>query len=207
MSQKPGGVLNANGRDMENGNWQQKPNDSPAQHIGRWPANLVLSHSDECSDDCAPGCPVAELDRQSGTLAAGRFPGIQNADPGTGRTMGGNWNGAVAPLRKMDSGGASRFFYVAKASTSERNAGLGDGKNAHPTVKAVALMRYLIKLITPTGGTVLDPFMGSGSTGIAALREGFDFIGIEREEEYFNTARSRILACRDELQAAIKEAI
>jgi site-specific DNA-methyltransferase (adenine-specific) len=100
----------------------------------------------------------------------------------------------------------SRFFYVAKASTSERNAGLGDGKNVHPTVKALALMRYLVRLITPPGGTVLDPFMGSGSTGVAALQEGFDFIGIEREQEYFDTAKARILACRNELQAAIKEA-
>jgi len=65
-------------------------------------------------------------------------------------------------------------------------------KNIHPTVKPVELMKYLCRLVTPKGGIVLDPFMGSGSTGIAAKDEGFDFIGIEMEEEYFNIASSRI---------------
>ena len=65
-------------------------------------------------------------------------------------------------------------------------------KNIHPTVKPIELMKYLCRLVTPKGGTVLDPFMGSGSTGIAAKDEGFDFIGIEKEEEYFEIAQSRI---------------
>ena len=64
--------------------------------------------------------------------------------------------------------------------------------NIHPTVKPIDLMKYLCRLITPPGGTVLEPFMGSGSTGIGAIKEGFDFIGIEREEEYFEIAKSRI---------------
>jgi DNA modification methylase len=111
-----------------------------------------------------------------------------------------------------------RFFYSAKASRSERNAGLegmdrkylatmGDSigkrehnesepsawtQNHHPTVKPIALMRYLCKLITPTGGVVLDPFMGSGTTGCAAVQEGFNFIGIEREREYYEIAEKRI---------------
>jgi site-specific DNA-methyltransferase (adenine-specific) len=118
-----------------------------------------------------------------------------------------------------DTGGASRFFYIAKASRAERNAGL-DGmperhapkmaggefinpligsnnktvmrQNHHPTVKPIALMRYLCRLITPPGGTILDPFMGSGTTGCAAALEGFDFIGIEQDGHYADIARRRI---------------
>jgi site-specific DNA-methyltransferase (adenine-specific) len=90
-----------------------------------------------------------------------------------------------------DSGGASRFFYVAKASKLDRNEGLEDS-NLHPTVKPTTLMRYLVKLITPPGGTVLDPFTGSGSTGKAAILEGFDFIGIEMTEEYLPIIDARL---------------
>jgi transcriptional regulator with XRE-family HTH domain len=86
-------------------------------------------------------------------------------------------------------GDAARFFYCAKASKSDR----GDG-NGHPTVKPTELMRYLCRLVTPPGGVVLDPFMGSGSTGKAAVLEGFRFIGIEREAEYLEIARQRVQA-------------
>ena len=86
-------------------------------------------------------------------------------------------------------GDASRYFYCAKASKADR----GEGNN-HPTVKPTALMRYLCRLVTPPGGIVLDPFCGSGSTGKAAVREGFGFIGIEREAEYARIARCRIQA-------------
>lgn len=117
-----------------------------------------------------------------------------------------------------DTGSAARFFYCSKASQSERNAGLADfedkqvrttydkkvrdahdndsgkpRKNIHPTVKPLALMRYLIQLITPPNGVVLDPFMGSGSTGIAAKNLGRGFIGIELETEYFEIAKARIV--------------
>ena len=81
----------------------------------------------------------------------------------------------------------ARYFYCPKVSKSERGEG-----NSHPTVKPIALMRYLCRLVTPKGGTVLDPFMGSGSTGIACKEEGFEFIGIEREKEYFEIAEKRI---------------
>jgi site-specific DNA-methyltransferase (adenine-specific) len=90
-----------------------------------------------------------------------------------------------------DSGGASRFFqnfrYQAKASRKDRGEG-----NVHPTVKSVALMEWLVTLITPPNGVVLDPFMGSGTTGVATVRKGFNFIGIEREEAYFAIAKERI---------------
>ena len=89
-----------------------------------------------------------------------------------------------------DEGSAARFFYCPKVSKSERNQGLE--KNNHPTVKPIELMKYLCRLVTPKGGTVLDPFMGSGSTGMAAVDEGFDFLGIEKEEEYFKIAKNRI---------------
>ncbi len=91
-----------------------------------------------------------------------------------------------------DSGGASRFFYVAKTSKNERNAGLDGSVSTHPTVKPFKLMRYLINLITPTGGIVLEPFLGSGTTGAVAVACGYKFIGIEREKEYFEIARARI---------------
>ena len=112
---------------------------------------------------------------------------------------------------------AARFFYCPKASRKDRDEGLegvtakfaptmGNGiggkehdpetatpkKNTHPTVKPTALMAYLCRLITPAGGTVLDPYMGSGSTGKAALREGFDFIGCELDPDYFKIAETRI---------------
>jgi DNA modification methylase len=90
------------------------------------------------------------------------------------------------PASKQDS--AARFFYCAKASKQDR------GENAHPTVKPTDLMRYLCRLVTPKGGIVLDPFMGSGSTGKAAVLEGFRFIGIEREAEYVAIAKARIAA-------------
>jgi DNA modification methylase len=101
----------------------------------------------------------------------------------------------------VDAGGASRFFatfapdepgffYTAKAARSERN--LGGVVNKHPTVKPLDLMSWLTRLVTPPGGVVLDPFAGSGSTLIAALRQGFRAIGIEREPEYVAIARRRI---------------
>ena len=86
-----------------------------------------------------------------------------------------------------DSGSAARFFYCPKASKKDRNEG-----NSHPTVKPTALMQYLCRLITPTGGVVLDPYMGSGSTGKAAVKEGFSFVGCELDKEYYKIAKERI---------------
>ena len=81
----------------------------------------------------------------------------------------------------------ARYFYCPKTSSAERGS-----NNTHPTVKPQELMKYLCRLVTPKGGVVLDPFMGSGSTGMAAKDEGFDFIGIEKEQEYFEIASARI---------------
>jgi site-specific DNA-methyltransferase (adenine-specific) len=92
-------------------------------------------------------------------------------------------------------GEAARFFYCAKASKADRGEG-----NTHPTVKPTDLMRYLCRLVTPPSGVVLDPFMGSGSTGKAALLEGFDFIGIERDPDYCAIAQERIAGIQPQLQ-------
>jgi len=144
---------------------------------GRFPANVLL---DEVAAEM--------LDEQSGHLhGAGNK---KDVDGGFDNGMFGN--GIKRPKRidgfvDMKGGGASRFFYVAKASKRERGEG-----NVHPTVKPIKLMEYLINLITPPGGIVLDPFMGSGSTGVAAKRLGFKFIGIELNDEYAEIAEKRI---------------
>ena len=96
---------------------------------------------------------------------------------------------AFIPLAEPE---ASRMFYCAKASRREREAGLGDLKATHPTVKPLALMDWLTRLVCPPGGLVLDPFCGSGSTGCSAIRQGFRFLGIEREAEYVAIAERRI---------------
>ena len=85
-----------------------------------------------------------------------------------------------------------RLVYCSKASTKERNKGLDDTKNTHPTIKPIELMRYLVRLISPPNATIYDPFMGSGSTGVATLLEGFNFIGSELDTQYYNIAQQRI---------------
>jgi site-specific DNA-methyltransferase (adenine-specific) len=165
---------------------------------GRFPANFIHDGSDE----------VLELfpDTKSGKLSDGHKQGSGMFGLIGGQTIVGNYGG--------DSGSAARFFYCAKASKKDRNEGLDgfemvvaggmqgrqDGslgsvtmnKNHHPTVKPTDLMRYLCRLITPPNGTVLDPFTGSGSTGKAAVLEGFSFIGVEQSEEYIAIAKARI---------------
>jgi len=92
---------------------------------------------------------------------------------------------------------ANRFFYCAKSGVEDRNEGLEVNKNFHPTVKPTKLMQYLVRLVTPKGGVVLDPFMGSGSTGKACVLEGMDFVGIEKEKEYYEIAKARIKYTED----------
>jgi len=139
---------------------------------------------------CVEGCPVKMLDEQSGF----------SQSPGkTGRGEGGK-NGRYGSIGAMgtiacpsDSGTASRFFYVAKPSTRERSTGMPEGtRNTHVTVKATALMQHLISLIAAPGDLILDPFAGSGTTGIAAVKQGCRFVGIEHEAEHVEIARHRI---------------
>jgi DNA modification methylase len=139
--------------------------------------------------ECVEGCPVAELDRQSlerGMHSAGSQQGPQSKwDPD--KVPGwGNIGTGPCGARIGDSGGASRFFYCSKASRADRGE-----DNRHPTVKNTDLMRWLCRLITPPGGLILDPFMGSGSTLIAAEAEGFSAIGIDSDPESVATARRR----------------
>ena len=139
-----------------------------------WPAHVALSHADGCDYICKSDCPVGMIDAARPDLLP------------------------------------SRLFFCAKATRAEREAGceqlprrqvaLYTGKrhsprlvrNTHPTVKPLALMRWLVRLVTPPGGLVLDPFTGSGSTGIAAVSEGRSFLGIERESEYIDVACARL---------------
>lgn len=144
------------------------------QPAGRWPANLIHDGSEE----------VVDLFPQS-SGKGGDSSGQTALGQGSGWNKHNNRMTAIE--RRNDAGSAARFFYCAKASKSDR----GEGNN-HPTVKPTALMRYLCNLITPPGGVVLDPFMGSGSTGKAAHADGFCFIGIEAERDYCEIAVKRL---------------
>jgi DNA modification methylase len=178
--------------------------------VGRWPANVVHDGSDEVvalfPAEAGAAAPVHTRGTDKFRHAYGKFPG--NVDE-----MGSTFQG--------DSGSAARFFYCAKASREDREDGLahvpptmamrygekGQGpqsqqtpsvpvsqRNSHPTVKPTDLMRWLCRLITPPGGTVLDPYMGSGSTGRGAFLEDFSFIGIERDAQWLPIAEARIRA-------------
>jgi site-specific DNA-methyltransferase (adenine-specific) len=142
---------------------------------GRWPANIILDEE-----------AGAALDEQGGILTSGNNPSKRSADKH--RTVYAGWKGERCLVhRGTDSGYASRFFYCAKASPSER------GKdNNHPTVKPAALIEYLVKLVSREGGIVLDPFFGSGTTGLVCSRLNRDYIGIELNEQYIEMAKRRI---------------
>lgn len=152
---------------------------------GRFPANLIHDNSEEVRE-CFPETKSPKQYEYSGTKDR-----EQSVVKGFGAGYGVGHENEYG-----DSGNASRFFksiiYQAKASKSERNKGCD--KNNHPTVKPIALMEYLIKMVTPKGGVVLDPFMGSGSTGVAAKIAGRDFVGIELDPNYFKIAEKRIAA-------------
>jgi site-specific DNA-methyltransferase (adenine-specific) len=181
---------------------------------GRFPANVILDEE-----------AGRMLDEQTGQLTSGAMNSTTKGhDPETFNCYGKQYVRQVKAAG--DSGGASRFFYCAKASKKERNAGCDDieekekryratangtgetskgserftskMRNHHPTVKPIALMEYLCTLTkTPTGGTVLDPFMGSGTTGIACVNTGRGFIGIEMNPEYYEIAKKRIREAED----------
>jgi site-specific DNA-methyltransferase (adenine-specific) len=126
----------------------------------------------------------------------------RNKDPRAEKpheVYGGGWlNGDLPDRTYGGAGGASRFFYVAKADASERPRVNG---TAHPTVKPLDLMRWLVRLVTPPGGTVLEPFAGSGTTVEACIVEGFQCIAIEREADYLPLIRQRIDRRRDPVEA------
>jgi DNA modification methylase len=219
------GYPNGPGGSVSKGTGQFTPSSErrPNPHPGR--ADADGNETVDCWE-CQDGCPVKELDEQSGTLTSGsRAEGVRKG-------MGyGGANGDGGPAIEGSNGGASRyftvvdsqaglcdvpFFYAAKAPRKEKEAGLegftrqqvNDGRdtsmdtpyqrgdterlNSHPTVKNLKLMRHLCRLVTPPGGVILDPYAGSGSTGCAAMLEGFRFIGIELDVKHCETARARI---------------
>lgn len=190
-------------------------------NVGRWPANVIHDGSAEvlAAFPLAAGqLADAKVDpegRKTGNVYGAMKRGHEpSADSDNCGTVGFKMKPGA---RRLDEGSAARFFYCAKASKEDRNEGCEsipakqyshDGRetsidnayqrnssnssNSHPTVKPTDLMAYLCRLVTPPGGTVLDPFMGSGSTGKAAVLEGFNFIGIDLSPEYVAIARARI---------------
>jgi site-specific DNA-methyltransferase (adenine-specific) len=168
---------------------------------GRWPANVILSDS-----------AAAVLDEQSGERKS-----VRSARGGvSGNKVYGTFAEATGyECGYGDTGGASRFFltvldlpidgedvtrfrYQPKASRAERNAGLDGVLNHHPTVKPIALMKWLVTLVTPKGGLVLDPFNGSGTTGIAAHTNGFSYVGMDLGNEYIEISERRIAYWSDQ---------
>lgn len=265
----------------------QETHQTEGQKLGRFPANLIMTHHPECeckgmkkvkgtstgngdapigkeslgvvkpirrgkftdrTDEngeeeiedwnCHPDCPIRIIDEQSFCMGM-HFAGNKRQKDVTSEYDNTSFH---APIKRQmnrfgDSGGASRFFYCAKASKSERNKGLeefeeklkmtqvkssnGSGeknfeggfqdqmmKNVHPTVKPIKLMQYLVRLITPPNGIVLDPFCGSGTTGIACKLEGFQFVGIEQDAEYCKIAEARInnwVEEKEEMKIGVKK--
>jgi site-specific DNA-methyltransferase (adenine-specific) len=183
------GALNINGARIDlGGDYKCKPNGRPSQTglgdnydpskanqadtVGRWPANLIHDGSEEV---------VSQFPESNGIGNARKLKrGIRQDGDGWGM------QDAVGDLRDAGTGSASRFFYTAKADSSERRG------SKHPTVKPLDLMRYLVRLVCPIGSTVLDPFMGSGTTIEAARLESCKSIGIERETQYCSDAINRI---------------
>jgi site-specific DNA-methyltransferase (adenine-specific) len=173
------------------------------ERTGRWPANLIH----DGGDDVLGLFPHTK---------SGKLKSDQYITPsGNNESMFAGDGAYENKGYEADQGSAARFFYCAKASRKDRNEGIEHlpakewshegapvpqraerpfipSQNNHPTVKPTDLMRYLCRLVTPPNGIVLDPFTGSGSTGKAAVLEGFQFIGIEREAEYVDIARARI---------------
>jgi DNA modification methylase len=200
-------------RAMSGGNYAREAKPDAAN---RWPANLILSDDPEV----VGLFPITQTN--AGTIAQGNAKGCFGVTGATGTIIQGDKGSAARFFKQVspdaeDIATAQRLFYCAKASKRDRDEGLkghvlhdvyseatatpmrdqreqAKRANVHPTVKPTDLMRYLCRLVTPPGGVVLDPFMGSGSTGKAAMLEGFRFVGIEREAEYLAIARARIEA-------------
>ena len=231
------------GRDMDQ--WEKSHSGSgkelpaSANPAGRWPSNILLSHSPECvctgvkrvkgsgdrgtsykscggimnltpldrretegtgyadadgyetveAWDCVEGCPVRLLDEQSGESGSGAFKFTgkrEDKDYDSNAMNAFNQKQKNAPDNYGDTGGASRFFYTSKADKSERR------QSKHPTVKPLDLMRYLVRLVCPAGGIVLDPFMGSGSTIEAARAEHCKAVGMDLSDEYCADAVERL---------------
>lgn len=214
----------------------------PGSDLGRWPANVILSHNEDCElvgfvddnydinsfDEGAKPFGDAEGESYTTKTAEG-FTEVWKCTDGCAVMLLDNQS--IDPKKPL-----SRFFYSTKAAPKEKNAGITKEsendrfktrqctqckknvpyvgscgcenaevemvapkptKNTHPTVKPIDVMRYLVRLVTPPGGFVIDPFMGSGTTGIAAILEGFNFYGIEKDADSYEIARERIIWWND----------
>ena len=173
-----------------------------ANNKGRFPANILLTHSPNCEENnCTENCPIRVMDEQSGVLKSGDSNGFKGKH--SGDIYGEYANNLIKPENVYaDKGGASRYFnnfswqdedfflYTAKVSKSERTCE-GNVENAHPTVKPIELIRWLIRLVTPKDGITVDLFCGSGTQPIAAHLEEIDFIAFEKEKEYWEIATNR----------------
>lgn len=202
------GVMNDDG-------WEPQPGTFENHPLGRWPANVIVD------EDAA-----RLVDEQSGDS---RSPGTYSRSTVVENRIYGASNDRPVQFGFGDSGGVSRFYYCAKASREERDAGCAafakkplnwsagtqnpgsfqsagtdkTARNAHPTVKPLDLMRWLVRLVTPPNGVVLDPFCGSGTTGCAAVLEGRGFVGIERDSEYAEIARARVAHWAEQYQPGL----
>lgn len=175
-----GGAYAKSGKHRDDGwGYQRGGAGEYKQPEGRFPANLVHDGSDEV---------VALFPESKGQQAS--VTGDEPSHPAGGVCYG-EYGGRHEFAKRGDSGSAARFFYCAKASKRDRGEG-----NDHPTVKPNDLMRWLVRLVCPKGGTVLDPFMGSGTTGVAAIQEGMNFVGIERDPHYYEIASRRVAAAK-----------
>lgn len=161
----------------------------PGEKLGRWPSNMVHDGSEEIVSQFPHGVskrsdtpqPIKSSKGHKGG-AFGNPSALSDCHSTHSEYVRGGFD---------DNGPASRFFYCTKASRKDKTHG-GRIDNRHPTIKSTELMSWLVRMITPPGGTVLDPFLGSGSTGVAALRDGFRLIGIEAHREYYQVASERL---------------
>jgi len=161
---------------------EQETHQKAGQELGRFPANVIIDDSDEVRE---------EFDKFGITKSGKMTPQHIRHTNGSPNGIYGKQN---MPLLDTyaDEGSVSRFFYCAKVSQKERNEGLVNVKNTHITVKPIALMKYLVTLITPLNGVVLDPFAGTGTTGIAAILCDKKYFLIEKEEEYIEIIKEKL---------------
>ncbi len=176
--------------------WRRGGAGDYVQPAGRWPANVIHDGSDEvlAAFPEAPGqlADASSSSKRKKQNVYGAMRRGRGDEPSADSENEGIVGFKMRPgARRLDAGSAARFFYCPKASKTDRNDG---AVNNHPTVKPTELMRYLCRLVTPPGGRILDPFAGSGSTGRAAVLEGFGFVGIEQDESYAALAEARIQA-------------
>ena len=179
-------------KNLNDDNWQKIGTETSQKSVlGRFPTNFVLSHNEDCEDDCTEGCAVKELNTQNEGVS--RFFYCAKASK---KDRNEGLEGMPEKQSTGGGGGIGDYLNDVNSASGKFGSEKAPAANHHPTVKSTDLMTYLIRLVTPPQGIVLDPFMGSGSTGKAAKRLGMGFIGIEKEKKYFEIADLRIETSR-----------